>query len=105
MLLLLYLFLLIECGNWDSVLVCDLGFNFGEYRLLVCDSIFSFKLRLNTHMIFGGFCYVYTSIFKSKDLMLENIRLCHMVHSLKFSLFRILNQQSLHLYQSIGLLN
>ena len=82
LLLLLYLFLLIECGNYGSVLVCDLGLNFCEYRLLVCDSICSFKLHLNTHMIFGRFCYVYTSIYKSRDLMLENIRLCHMAHSL-----------------------
>ena len=41
-----------------QILVCDLGFNFGEYSLLVCDLICSFKLHLNTHLIFGRFCYV-----------------------------------------------
>ena len=70
--------------------------------LLIC---FDYqKKKKNTHMIFGRFFRVYTSIYKSRDLMLEKIRLCHMVHSLKFSLFRILNQQSLHLYQSIGII-
>ena len=38
------------------------------------------------------------SIYKSKDLMFESMRLCHVMHSLKFSLFSFLFQQSLHLY-------
>ena len=42
-----------------QILVCDLGFNFGEYKLLVCDLICSLKLCLNTHLIFGRFCCVY----------------------------------------------
>ena len=44
-------------------------------------------------------------IYISKDLMLEIMRMCRVTHPLKFSLFRILNQLSLHLYQSISSLN
>ena len=38
------------------------------------------------------------SIYKSRDFMLESMRLCYVAYSLKFSLFRLLLQQSLHLY-------
>ena len=44
-------------------------------------------------------------IYISKDLMLEIMRMCRVTHPLKLSLFRILNQLSLHLYQSISSLN
>ena len=37
-------------------------------------------------------------IYKSKDLILEGMRLYHVAHFLKFSLFSFLLQQSLHLY-------
>ena len=37
-------------------------------------------------------------IYKSKDLILESMKLYHVAHSLKFSLFSFLLQQSLHLY-------
>ena len=45
------------------------------------------------------------SIYKSRNLMLEYMRLCHVTHSIEFSLFRVLYQQNLHLYQSISSLN
>ena len=41
----------------------------------------------------------------SKYLMLKSMGLCHVTHYSKFSLFRVLNQQSLNLYQSISSLN
>ena len=48
--------------------MCGLGFNFCEYRLLACDLICSFKLRLNTYLIFGRFCCVclYDLLYLSK---------------------------------------
>ena len=41
-------------------------------------------------------------IYKSRNLIRESMKFYHVAHSLKFSLFRLLNQQSLHLYQSIN---
>ena len=54
--------------------MCDLGFNFGEYRLLVCDLICSFKLRLSTRLIFGRFCCfcLYDLIFQEFPALLDD---------------------------------
>ena len=37
-------------------------------------------------------------IYKSRDLMLESMKLCYIAHSLKFPLFSFLLQQNLYLY-------
>ena len=41
---------------------------------------------------------LHASIYISRDLILESIKLCYVAHSLKL----VINQQSLHLYQSIS---
>ena len=56
------------------------------------------KIKKKIQYFENQYQYIYIYIYISKDIMLESMRLNHVAHSLKFSLFSILLQQSLHLY-------
>ena len=68
--------------------------------------IYSFTYQLKKNVKISCIsCKYTTSIYKNRDPMLEGMGLYYVAHFMKFYLLRLLNQQSLHLYQSISLLN